>query len=38
MPNAPAHTVFGEITGFLAVYPTPEEIIAYRLLDDPQAG
>lgn len=36
MQNAPARTVFGEITDFLATNPTPEEIIAYRLPDDLQ--
>lgn len=36
MLNAPARTVFGAITDFLATNPTPEEIIAYRLPDDLQ--
>jgi hypothetical protein len=37
MHNAPARTIFAEITDFLATNPTPEEIIAYRLPDDLQA-
>jgi hypothetical protein len=36
MLNAPARSVFAEITDFLATNPTPEEIIAYRLPDDLQ--
>jgi hypothetical protein len=34
MLNAPARSVFSEITDFLATNPTPEEIISYRLPDD----
>lgn len=37
MQNAPARTIFGEITDFLATNPTPEAIIAYQLPDDLQA-
>lgn len=36
MQNIPVHTVFSEITDFLATNPTPEEIIEYRLPDDLQ--
>ncbi len=36
MLNAPARSVFGVITDFLATNPTPEEIIAYHLPDDLQ--
>lgn len=31
MQNAPAQSLFGEITDFLAKNPTPQEIIDYRL-------
>jgi hypothetical protein len=31
MSSAPARTVFDVITDFLASYPTPEAILAYRL-------
>lgn len=37
MQNAPARTVFGEITDFLATNPTPEAIIAYELPEYLQA-
>lgn len=37
MQTAPARTIFGVITDFLATYPTPEAIIAYQLPDDLQA-
>jgi hypothetical protein len=37
MLDAPARSVFGEITDFLATNPTPEAIINYRLPDDLQA-
>ncbi len=37
MQNVPARTVFGEITGFLATNPTPQEIIVYELPIDLQA-
>jgi hypothetical protein len=37
MQSAPASTVFGEITDFLATNPTPQEIIAYELPDYLQA-
>jgi len=36
MQNAPARTVFSEITDFLATNPTPEEIIEYHLPEDLQ--
>jgi hypothetical protein len=31
MQNAPAKTIFSEITDFLATNPTPQEIIDYQL-------
>jgi hypothetical protein len=34
MQTAPARSVFGEITDFLATNPTPEEIVAYKLPQD----
>jgi hypothetical protein len=34
MLNAPARSVFSEITDFLATNPSPEAIIAYQLPDD----
>lgn len=37
MLDAPARSVFSEITDFLATNPTPEAIIAYHLPDDLQA-
>lgn len=37
MLDAPARSVFGEITDFLATNPTPEAIVNYRLPDDLQA-
>lgn len=37
MQNTPIHTVFGEITDFLATNLTAEEIIAYHLPEDLQA-
>jgi hypothetical protein len=36
MLNAPARSVFSEITDFLATNPNPEAIIAYQLPDDLQ--
>jgi hypothetical protein len=36
MLNAPARSVFSEITDFLATNPSPEAIIAYQLPDDLQ--
>jgi hypothetical protein len=33
MQNAPAKSIFSEITDFLATNPTPQEIIAYKLPD-----
>jgi hypothetical protein len=36
MLNAPARSVFSEITDFLATNPSPEAIIAYRLPDELQ--
>lgn len=29
--NAPAQTIFGEVTDFLAGNPTPQDILAYQL-------
>lgn len=37
MQNAPARTVFSEITDFLATNPTPETIVAYQLPEILQA-
>jgi len=37
MLNMPVHSVFSEITDFLATNPTPQEIIAYQLSEDLQA-
>ena len=37
MQNAPARTVFNVITDFLATEPSPQEIIAYQLLEGLQA-
>jgi hypothetical protein len=36
MLNAPVRTVFDVITDFLAMEPSPQEIIAYHLPDDLQ--
>ncbi len=37
MQDAPARTIFSEITDFLATNPTPEAIIAYQLPQDLQS-
>lgn len=36
MLNSPTRTVFDEITDFLAIESSPQEIIAYHLPDDLQ--
>jgi len=36
MLDAPARSIFSEITDFLATNPTPEEIIQYRLPENLQ--